>query len=443
MTNILRTPSQNTKDKITLWLNHLLVLYAFLIPIHNGAKSSLFFTILALFIYRRDYWFYLKGAFSNRIVQAFLIFYALHAIGMLYTDNIDYGKDHMDKIKYLLFPLIFLSFLDIRFAARILIAFIFGMFIAEVFSYLIHYQVLPYEFSIGKYEIWETQPYSPAPFMAHSDHGVGISIVVGLCLYYLLNFKNEEKYKKIFAFIVLLTSLSNMSFIASRTGYLTLLSAIFIVILLTYRKNIKLLISSIFLVFVFCLSLYNFSDTVNQRVEVAIENFQEALESKQYYQNGSTAQRIGLTIYGYEVFKDSPIWGVGTGDHMDLLREKIPKGQAGLNKIAKPHNVYIQILMQHGLLGALLFIYLIYSILGYKDTSAIKKDVITIITVTTLVFMAGGLLYGTFELPLIVVLISAMIANKEQTITFNNFDKKVFFKYSTFVILFLIIGITR
>ncbi|XPV53434.1 MAG: O-antigen ligase family protein [Halarcobacter ebronensis] len=426
MTNILRAPSQNTKDKITLWLNHLLVLYAFLIPIHNGAKSSLFFTMLALFLYRRDYWFYLKVALSNRIVQAFLIFYALHAIGMLYTDNIDYGKDHMDKIKYLLFPLIFLSFLDIRFAARILIAFIFGMFIAEAFSYLIHYQVLPYEFSIGKYEIWETQPYSPAPFMAHSDHGVGISIVVGLCLYYLLNFKNEEKYKKIFAFIVLLTSLSNMSFIASRTGYLTLLSAIFIVILLTYRKNIKLLISSIFLVFVSCLSLYNFSDTVNQRVEVAIENFQEALESKQYYQNGSTAQRIGLTIYGYEVFKDSPIFGVGTGDHMDILREKIPEEEVGLKKIAKPHNVYIQILMQHGILGALLFIYLIYSILSYKGTSAIKKDVITIITVTTLVFMAGGLLYGTFELPLIVVLISAMIANKEQNITFKNLIKKYF-----------------
>lgn len=442
MTNILRAPSQNTKDKITLWLNHLLVLYAFLIPIHNGAKSSLFFTMLALFLYRRDYWFYLKVAFSNRIVQAFLIFYALHAIGMLYTDNIDYGKDHMDKIKYLLFPLIFLSFLDIRFAARILIAFIFGMFIAEVFSYLIHYQVLPYEFSIGKYEIWETFAYSPAPFMAHSDHGVGISIVVGLCLYYLLNFKNEEKYKKIFAIVLLLISLLNISFIASRTGYLTLLAAIFIVVLLTYKNNVKLLLSSVILVFVSCLSLYIFSDTVNQRVNIAILSFEKAMINDNYT-GGSTAQRLGLTIYGYEVFKDSPIWGVGTGDHMDLLRAKIPENQDRLKEIAKPHNVYIQILMQHGLLGALLFIYLIYSILGYKDTSAIKKDVITIITVTTLVFMAGGLLYGTFELPLIVVLISAMIANKEQTITFNNFDKKVFFKYTAFVILFLIIGITR
>jgi len=442
MTNILRTPSQNTKDKITLWLNHLLVLYAFLIPIHNGAKSSLFFTMLALFIYRRDYWFYLKGAFSNRIVQAFLIFYALHAIGMLYTDNIDYGKDHMDKIKYLLFPLIFLSFLDMRFAARILIAFIFGMFIAEVFSYLIHYKALPYEFSIGKYEIWETQPYSPAPFMAHSDHGVGISIVVGLSLYYLLNFKNVEKYKKIFAFIVLLISLLNMSFIASRTGYLTLLSAIFIVILLTYRKNIKLLFSSIFLVFVSCLCLYNFSDTVNQRIDRTIVNFNKTIE-KETYNIGSTGQRIGLLIYGFEVFKENPIFGVGTGDHMDSLREKISYEQRKLREIAKPHNVYIQILMQHGILGALFFIYLIYSILSYKNTSSIKKDVIAIITITTLVFMAGGLLYGTFELPLIVVLISAMIANKEQTITFNNFDKKVFFKYTAFVILFLIIGITR
>lgn len=112
---------------------------------------------------------------------------------------------------------------------------------------------------------------------------------------------------------------------------------------------------------------------MNQRVEVAIENFQEALESKQYYQNGSTAQRIGLTIYGYEVFKDSPIFGVGTGDHMDILREKIPEEEVGLKKIAKPHNVYIQILMQHGILGALLFIYLIYSILSYKVLLLLKK----------------------------------------------------------------------
>ncbi|WP_419773901.1 O-antigen ligase family protein [Halarcobacter sp.] len=443
MTNILRAPSQNTKDKITLWLNHLLVLYVFLIPIHNGAKSSLFFTMLALFIYRRDYWFYLKVAFSNRIVQAFLIFYALHAIGMLYTDNIDYGKDQMDRLKYLLFPLVFLSFLDIRFVLRIFLAFIIGMFVSILFSYLVHLQVLPYEFSIGKYEIWETFAYSPAPFLAHGEHGVGISFVVGFLLYYILNFKNEEKFKKIIAFVGLVFALVNMSFIASRTGYMTLVVVIFITIVITYRENIKLLLSSIFLVFIVCLSIYNFSETVNQRVNVAITNFEKGIENKEYYENGSTAQRIGLTIYSIEVIKENFLFGAGTGDHMDLLRAKIPDEEKRLREIAKPHNVYVQIPMQIGIIGLASFFFLIYSLLSYKNISREKKDIIVILVASTLVFMAGGMFYGTFELPLIVVLISAMITNKEQTITFNNFDKKIFLKYSAFVILFLIIGITR
>ncbi len=56
-------PSIELENKLTLWMNHLLVIYTFLIPIHNGAKSSLFFTMLVLFLYRRNYWFYLKDVF--------------------------------------------------------------------------------------------------------------------------------------------------------------------------------------------------------------------------------------------------------------------------------------------------------------------------------------------------------------------------------------------
>lgn len=110
MIKILSKPLPNTQDTITLWLNHLLVLYSFLIPINNNAKSSIFFVMLVLFLYRRDYWKYLKDALSNKIVQACLLFYAINAFGMLYTENIEYGMSHMDKTKYLLFPLMFLSF---------------------------------------------------------------------------------------------------------------------------------------------------------------------------------------------------------------------------------------------------------------------------------------------------------------------------------------------
>ncbi len=109
---------------------------------------------------------------------------------MLYTDNVEYGKDHMDKAKYLLFPLMFISFLDIRFIYRIIAAFILGMLVSEIVSYLIHFNILPYEFYLGKYEIYKTFTIdSPAPFMAHSDHNVGLSLVIAILLYQLLNKK--------------------------------------------------------------------------------------------------------------------------------------------------------------------------------------------------------------------------------------------------------------
>lgn len=443
MIEILKTPSQIVQNKITLWLNHLLVLYTFLISINNNAKSSLFFVILVLFLYRRDYIKYTKEVFSNKIVQACLLFYAINAFGMLYTDNIEYGNDHMDRVKYLLFPLIFLSFLDIRFVKRIIAACILGMFVSISFSYLVHLGIFPYELSIGKYEIWKTFAYSPAPFLSHGEHGVGIALVIAFLFYYILNIKDNFVWNKVIATSMILIALINMSFIASRTGYMTLIGVIVITVLLTYKENIKYLVISLFLFFIACFLLYSFSTTVNLRVDRAIDNFEKGMTSKKFYENGSTAQRIGLTLYSMEVIKENPIFGVGTGDHMDELRKRIPEEEKRLREISKPHNLYVQIPMQIGIIGSLSFIYLIYIIYSYKNTTREKKDILIITTTAVLVFMAGGMLYGTFELPLFMVIIAAMIATKTQNIEVAPVDRYLMLRYLGWVVLFLIIGITR
>lgn len=443
MVNILAKPTQEIQNKLTLWLNHLLVLYMFLLPINNNAKSSVFFVILVLFLYRRNYWNYLKDIFSNRIIQVILLFYIIHALGMLYTDNIDYGKDQMDRLKYLLFPLVFLSFLDTRFVFRIIIAFLLGMFISILFSYLIHYEILPYTYSLGKYEIWETFPYSPTPFLSHGEHSVGISLFIGFLLYYVLNFKEDEKYKKALAIVLIVIALVNISFIASRTGYMTLVGVIVITVFVSYKTNIKILLAALSSIVVVLFSLYSISNTINERVDIAISNFQKGLSGKNYYENGSTAQRIGLTIYSFEVIKENPVFGVGTGDHMDLLREKIPDEEKRLREIAKPHNLYVQIPMQTGVIGLLTFFFLLYTIIKYNNISKEKKDLSIIMISTILIFMLGGMLYGTFELPLMIVLLSAMIVYKQYDFTVDKINSRLFVKYLFFTVLFLIIGITK
>lgn len=446
MIKILSKPLQDTQDKITLWLNHLLVLYTFLIPINNNAKSSMFFVMLVLFLYRRDYWKYLKDAFSNKIVQACLLFYAINAFGMLYTENIEYGMSHMDKTKYLLFPLMFLSFLDVRFAFRLITAFILGMLVAEFFSYLIHFQVLPYKFFIGPYEIYETKLSSPAPFMAHSDHSVGLSLVVGILLYQLFNKENLNFWVKAGSILFIITATLNMSFIASRTGYIFYLLIIVFVVLITYRKSIfKMLLVTLVSLTCLIFIAYNYADTVNKRVDKLINNTIKVIAEKDY-SAGSVGARIGFSVYSWDVIKENLIFGVGTGDHMDEVRTIIPDKHSFLkntNYIGKPHNVYFEILLQQGIIGFSVFIYLIITILMYKNIPKQNRDIVKITIFTMLVVMLSGMFYGTFELPLFMVFISAMIVQKQQNIEVKQMNLKLILKYAFWVALFLVIGITR
>ena len=60
------------KDLLTLWLNNLLVVYAFLLPISQTIKATVFSFMVILFIIRGDILKYIKSALSNNVVRAFL-----------------------------------------------------------------------------------------------------------------------------------------------------------------------------------------------------------------------------------------------------------------------------------------------------------------------------------------------------------------------------------
>ena len=445
MIKIFNAPSLEIKNKITLWLNHLLVLYTFLIPINNNAKSSMFSVMLVLFLYRRDYKVYLKEAFSNKIVQAFLIFYFINAFGMLYTDNIAFGKSHMDKAKYLLFPLMFLSFLDKRFAFRVISAFIFGMFFAEITSYLISFSIISPIFYIYDYEIYKTTIFSPAPFYNHIRHNYGLAIVVSYLLYQLLNKETISLKIKIFSILFMTTATLNMSFVAGRTGYIIFLISIFVVLLLTYRQKVMKAFSiSILLATTICFLAYTYSPTVNSRVNQTITSINNIVKNEDF--SSSVGQRVGLTKFGFDVFKENVFLGVGVGDFMDKVRSIIPDKYQYLKDkaiIANPHNTHIQILMQLGLLGYFAMIFLFYRIFTYKEISKYNKDLLIILAISILFYMIPSKLFETFSLPLFVSFTSALICNKTYEIKYKPFTYKTFYFYLGFIILFLIIGITR
>ena len=440
MLNVLKC-SKELELKITLWLNHLLVIYAFLIPIHNKSKSSLFFVMLLLFLYRRNYWHYIKSALSNKIVQVFIIFYIVNVLGFIYTDNFVLAKSSIGHAKYILFPLIFLAFLDKRFSIRILTAFSLGIFFSELVSYAIRFEILPPEVFFFNHEVYSTEVSDPSPFFNHLDHNIGLAVMVSLLLYQFLNFK-LSLITKLFTLLFMISATINMTLIGSRTGYVLYIVLIITALIVSYKKNIgKALIFALILLIPISYFAYMESSMVNKRVNQTIESIEKIVNEKDY--DNSLGLRVGLSMYSLEVIKNNPIIGVGTGDYMDELHSVIPFEHSYLKRLKQPHNVYIKTLLQFGIIGFISFLYIFYALFKYKDTSEENKGMLIILSMAVLVVMLPGKFYGFFVLPMFVTLVSAFIVNSTRDIQWQDFDLKMGLKYVLLTIIFLLIGITK
>jgi len=434
--------SQESQDKMTLWMNHLLVIYAFLIPISIKARSSVFFCILLLFLYRRNFIHYFKIAFKIDIIKYFILLYITLLIGMLYTNDISSGLAFMHRARILLFPLLFLSFLDVGFSFRVLNAFILGVLFSEVVSYLIHFQIIPPELFVSKYEIYQTILEDPAPFLNHIKHNIALAICISILIYKLLIKDIGNLYLKILSIFFITTAFINMSLIGGRTGYIVLFFLIFLVVLFAYKKVLKKAIFiSLSIVFVMFMYMYNFSEQFNIRVQDAKNDIEQMIHQKNY--NSSIGLRILGSYYAIELIKDNFLFGVGTGDVMQEIIKLAKDEHPYIEILKKPHNVYLEVFAQIGFIGFFIMMLMFYKILKYKTLDQKRHDIIKIIVIASLIFMIPGNFFGFFELSMFTTIISAMICKYKFDINIKEIDKESILKYILVLLIFLIIGITK
>ena len=83
---LLKSYRQN-KDLITLWMNNLLVLYAFLLPISQTIKSTVFSFIVILFLLRGNVLKSIKESLLNPVVRSFVYLFIVYIIGLLWTED--------------------------------------------------------------------------------------------------------------------------------------------------------------------------------------------------------------------------------------------------------------------------------------------------------------------------------------------------------------------
>lgn len=401
---------RNDKDLLTLWLNNLLVLYAFLLPISQTIKATVFTYMVLLFVIRGDILKHLKEAFSNKVVRAFAYLFAIYVVGMLWTENIEEGLSAIKSIKYGLYLIIFYVIADGRYIDKVIGAFILGMLISELTSYGIILGILPWKLEIYGILFYQAAAVGdPSPFLNHIHYGVALAFVVLLLLQKAI-FTTKYIPLKIMMFVFATTATANIFITGGRTGYITFFLLITTLSIFYLRK--LTLVFLIMLPIIFMIA-YNNSDVFKNRVVQTEKNILNLLSDNPNF-NTSLGMRGGIYYYGINTIKNNLFFGVGTGDSLDEIKKNTPDKWDNIKNIQHEHNQFLSVLVSFGLVGFVIFLNIFYQIFKFKQT---EKDLKFIMVFATL-SIAFGILTTQFNLrffmPLWVVMLAVTLINRDR-----------------------------
>ncbi len=321
-------------------LTNILCPLAFLFILVEGQYTKKFFVL-----------------YRNNIALVAISLVITIIFGFLYTP-VSFSEATLMLNKYREFiyiPMFLLIFTDEKSRKLGLYAFLTIMGITLLLSYLM---------VIADLEIGKGNPQSPFVFKNYITQ----NLLMALATYFIAIKAWQEK-QWLYSIIIMLSIYNILFMSAGRTGYVILFCLILMFFYHVY--NLKgILIGSLILI-VLAGVAYNFSGILQQRVDKVYTNIKD-------YQHGNTNTSVGIRLEFYKnslvLIAKNPILGSGTGSFSHEYNKLFT------NNTTNPHNDYLMIAIQWGIIGAGLFILLLYSMWHSSNSLAIQTK-----------FMAQGL----------------------------------------------------
>lgn len=399
----------------TLYANYLLIGYAFFLPISPKISSILMIFIALFTLLSEDLKERFLYAIKDKIVIAFIAFYVMHILWIFGSEHLHVALLKVKDLRYLLYILIIMMVLKKEFVTKILTAFLLAMLFSESMSYCMYFNIhLPF--------IHLSQNSGTnVPFMlSYTQYATILSISMGLILY-ALNNKNMNIYFKIFYITFFISASVNIFIIGSRIGYVLYLISIATVLFYIYRNNlIKASFLSLLLISIGYTAAFKYGEIFSKRSEQIVDDFHLIFDNDL---STSLGVRAGYYLYGLQVVKDSPIFGVGTGDHIAATEEKILATEINSQNLdglryalksghnASLHSEYLDTMTQFGIIGLLVFLNIFYQTIKYQQREP-NLRVIQLILFSCMLFLSiGSTIFITRDVGTIFVLLIALTLN--------------------------------
>jgi O-antigen ligase len=335
-------------EKALLACRCLVIITAISAPLSTAVASVASVSLLVCWLLSGTALHSLKTSAQHPVGKMILLFLAWLVIGCLYADS-EWSTRLTTLLSWnkLLFVFILLGlFYQLKWQQRFVIYYVGFMAAASVVS-------IP----LWALDLVVKDGREPGIFMTNYSTQSMAFIAALLCCLFLLKDIQAGKYRYyIWAAIALF--LFNILIISpARSGYLALLPAVaFAGVTLYGAKRLPLIIGV--LAGVLLIAAFS-SSTLQQRIKLG-------LSEQNSYQSSDKLTSIGIRMVFYtntlELIKDRPLFGYGTSSfkktYTDLVTSKYQNWRN--QSTTDPHNQYLFIWLENGLIGVLLFLAYIY-----------------------------------------------------------------------------------
>ena len=394
---------------INMVINYMAVIYAFLLPISRASISLFSILFIVLWLYEGNFkqkWILIK---TNKVLMTFLLFIGFSALSIVWTENIADAKRPLRMLGYFLTLYVVATSIKKEYIYYIVTSFLFGMFISEIISYGVYFEWWQFK---------NATPENPSPFMYHIDYSVFLAFTSIVLLNRIVS-KHYHLKEKIISFLFFVTVTGNLFIGVGRTGQMAFIAGVIVMSIIHFKFSDKSLIGSILLISVIFTLAYDVSDNFNRRVHQALGDVNK-IQNMDFKSSWGIRVAFWQTTYG--VMKDNPLIGVGIGDYMDATKNEVMQSKYNPKMYEKefmstntPHNQYLLIALQSGLIGLFLFFIFIFYFMHLSIENREWKELsILFLTIFTVSCMADTFFMQQFTVALFSFFIGLFVATSQE-----------------------------
>jgi O-antigen ligase len=380
-----------------------MVLFAFTFPISIAGAHVLLAVMTLLWLIEGNFKEKIALLRKEKIVLVFLAIGLLTLLSILFSHSYENSfltrnNTTLTRIvlsHFLVVPLLLIivvTSIQKDFMKWIISAFLSSIFFSEVVSYLIAFEFIPIEAFKNLNLLYRlASPDNPTPFMHHTSYSIFLSVAILLLLDTLL--KSKQRYFQLFVAIFLLSATINLFINGGRTGQLAFLFGVTLYMVVRYKSNVKIFITTVFILGSTVLIAYQTSSVFHDRVNAAFDDIKKTISGKEY--NTSWGLRYVTNTIVIDYLFSTPkrfIMGAGVGDAKQEFQtyaaEHYPQNMAHpITSLSHLHNQFLQYWFDGTVLSFLLFLYYFFLMFSL----AVKRAMKPLLYATTFVIMFASM----------------------------------------------------